>query len=127
VTPMTAFYLNAAAQDYSSKHRPVPVLMMKPWARARTAAIKITTAGATHASGAALNTTVAQCSATGGKAPYTFSMNNSDGGNYSIDAAGLIKTAKPPPTLPVGAHTIVVGVLDAAANAATQSIIITVT
>jgi len=125
VTPMTAFYLNAAAQDYSSKHRPVPVLMMKPWARARTAAIKITTAGATVPGGAALNTTVGQCSASGGKAPYTYSMNNSDGGNFSITAGGVIQTAKPP-NLTVGPHTIAVGGLDASANAFTQSIVINV-
>jgi hypothetical protein len=126
---MVAFYLNAAAQTFSSQHRKPGVTALKPWARARSAAIKATTAGATVAGGAALNTTVGQVSATGGKAPYTYSMNNSDGGNFSIDSAGVIKTAKAPPMSAPnpGIHNIVVAIQDAAANLATQSIAITVT
>lgn len=126
---MVAFYTNANAQTFSTQNTKPVVRASKPWARARTAAIKGTTAGATVAGGAALNTTVGQMSASGGKAPYTYAMNNSDGGNFSITSGGLIQTAKSPPMSAPnpGIHTIVVTITDSSANIATQSVAITVT
>lgn len=127
---MTAFYQNANAQTFVSQNTMPVVRASKPWARSRTAAIKGgTTAGATVAGSAALNTSVGQMKATGGKSPYTYAMNNSDGGNFTITAGGLIQTAKAPPMAAPnpGVHTIQVAITDASSNTAVVPVPITVT
>jgi hypothetical protein len=127
---MTAFYQNAYAQTFAGQNTKPAVLAQRPWARARTAAIKGgTVAGATVAGSAALNTSVGQMKASGGKAPYTYAMNNSDGGNFSITSGGLIQTGKAPPMSAPnpGVHTVQIAITDASSNTAVVPVPITVT
>lgn len=126
---MVAFFTNTNAQTYSTKHRKAIVTQNKPWARRRNAVMDLSISAQTVAGSAALNTTVGQMSAVGGKAPYTYTMNNSDGGNFSVTSGGLVQTAKAPPMSAPnpGVHNISVSAQDSAANLFVETFGITVT
>lgn len=122
---MTDFSLNPTFQG---QHQPNVIQRLKPWARTRASNMDMTAPTLTIPGASASGTSVGFANATGGKTPYTYALTNNDGGNFSITAAGEIKTAKAtPPITPTGLHNVVVQATDAASNVYTETFAITVT
>jgi hypothetical protein len=71
-----------------------------------------------------VGTNIGNLSVTGGTAPYTYTLTNNDGGNFSL-SGGLVKTAKTPIT--AGAHSVTVYAVGASGQSLSQTLTITVT